>query len=212
MGRGDRVVIFADNCWEAVVGLFGVLKAGGVFCMVNPSTKADKLRFILNDCQAVAVVTLGRLLPAAREAHAGAPSVAAVIVAGESGDLDAPRETPFAEAIASGASPTRFRGIECDLAMLVYTSGSTGFPKGVMMTHQNVVAAATSITTYLENTDDDIILNVLPISFDYGLYQILMAAKVGATLVLEKSFAFPQLDFRSDPRRSASPAFPSCRR
>jgi long-chain acyl-CoA synthetase len=79
--------------------------------------------------------------------------------------------------------------------MLVYTSGSTGFPKGVMMTHQNVVAAATSITTYLENTPDDIILNVLPISFDYGLYQVLMAAKVGATLVLEKSFAFPQAIF-----------------
>jgi acyl-CoA synthetase (AMP-forming)/AMP-acid ligase II len=61
-----------------------------------------------------------------------------------------------------------------------------------MMTHQNVVAAATSITTYLENTSDDIILNVLPIAFDYGLYQVLMAFKVGATLVLEKSFAFPQ--------------------
>src|SRR5205823_3675582 len=75
------------------------------------------------------------------------------------------------------------------------TSGSTGFPKGVMMTHQNVVAAAISITTYLENRPDDIILNVLPISFDYGLYQVLMAAKVGATLVLEKSFAFPQKIF-----------------
>jgi acyl-CoA synthetase (AMP-forming)/AMP-acid ligase II len=64
-----------------------------------------------------------------------------------------------------------------------------------MMTHQNVVAAATSITTYLENLPDDIILNVLPISFDYGLYQVLMAVKVGATLVLEKSFAFPQAIF-----------------
>jgi long-chain acyl-CoA synthetase len=58
-----------------------------------------------------------------------------------------------------------------------------------------VVAAATSITTYLENTADDVILNVLPISFDYGLYQVLMAAKVGATLVLEQSFAFPQAIF-----------------
>ena len=86
-------------------------------------------------------------------------------------------------------------GIDIDLCMLVYTSGSTGFPKGVMMTHSNVVAAATSITTYLENTADDIILNVLPISFDYGLYQVLMAMKAGATLVLEKSFAFPQAIF-----------------
>jgi long-chain acyl-CoA synthetase len=83
-------------------------------------------------------------------------------------------------------------GINLDLAMLIYTSGSTGFPKGVMMTHQNIDAAATSITTYLENTSDDVIMAVLPISFDYGLYQVLMAVKLGATLVLEKSFAFPQ--------------------
>jgi len=195
VARGDRVVIFADNCWEAVVGLFAAMKAGGVFCMVNPSTKTDKLRFILNDCKPAAVITLDRLLPAAREAMTALPFIKTVFVAGESRALNAPGELRFVEAVASGASPTRFPGIECDLSMLVYTSGSTGFPKGVMMTHQNVVAAATSITAYLENTADDIILDVLPISFDYGLYQILMAAKVGATVVLEKSFAYPQLAF-----------------
>jgi long-chain acyl-CoA synthetase len=194
VARGDRVVIFTDNCWQAVVGLFGVLKAGGVFCMVNPSTKADKLGFIIEDCSPAAVIALDRLLPVARQAAADAPSVRTIIVAGVREKLR-PGELAFAEAIAAGAGPRRFRGIECDLAMLVYTSGSTGFPKGVMMTHQNVVAAAASITTYLENTQDDVILNVLPISFDYGLYQVLMAAKVGATLVLEKSFAFPQLAF-----------------
>jgi acyl-CoA synthetase (AMP-forming)/AMP-acid ligase II len=75
--------------------------------------------------------------------------------------------------------------------MIVYTSGSTGFPKGVMMTHQNVVSAATSITTYLESAADDVVLSVLPLAFDYGLYQALMCAKVGATLVLEKSFTYP---------------------
>ncbi len=79
--------------------------------------------------------------------------------------------------------------------MIIYTSGSTGFPKGVMMTHRNIEAAATSITTYLENTADDVILSALPISFDYGLYQVLMAMKLGATLVLEKSFVFPQVVF-----------------
>jgi acyl-CoA synthetase (AMP-forming)/AMP-acid ligase II len=98
----------------------------------------------------------------------------------------------FEAALAAELPAPRAPGIDLDLAMLVYTSGSTGFPKGVMMTHRNVVAAATSITTYLENTPDDVILNVLPISFDYGLYQVLMAAQVGATLVLEQSFAFPQ--------------------
>jgi acyl-CoA synthetase (AMP-forming)/AMP-acid ligase II len=66
-----------------------------------------------------------------------------------------------------------------------------------MMTHRNIDAAAKSITTYLQNTADDVILNALPISFDYGLYQVLMAMRLGATLVLEKSFVFPQAVFET---------------
>jgi acyl-CoA synthetase (AMP-forming)/AMP-acid ligase II len=81
--------------------------------------------------------------------------------------------------------------IDIDLASIIYTSGSTGEPKGVMMSHLNMTSAADSIITYLKNTEDDIILNVLPLSFDYGLYQILMASKFGGTVVLEKSYAFP---------------------
>ena len=192
VGRGDRVVIFTDNCWEAVVGLFGTLKAAGVFCIVSSSTKADKLGGILNDCRPVAMITLARLLPVAREAMSHAPSISTVIVAGMGDELDAPRELSFADALAFDGPQPSFPGIECDLAMLVYTSGSTGVPKGVMMAHQNIVATATSITTYLENTENDVILNVLPISFGYGLYQIFTAVKLGATVVLEKSFAFPQ--------------------
>jgi acyl-CoA synthetase (AMP-forming)/AMP-acid ligase II len=60
-----------------------------------------------------------------------------------------------------------------------------------MLSHLNMVSAADSITTYLENTPDDVIINVLPLAFDYGLYQVLMGFKIGGTVVLEKSFAFP---------------------
>jgi acyl-CoA synthetase (AMP-forming)/AMP-acid ligase II len=81
--------------------------------------------------------------------------------------------------------------VDVDLAALIYTSGSTGDPKGVAVSHLNVVSAATSITQYLRNVEDDVIINVLPMSFDYGLYQLLMSVKLGATLVLEKSFAYP---------------------
>ena len=193
IARGDRVVLFLDNSAEAVVSVFAVLKAGAVFSPVNPSTKADKLAYILNNCRARGLITQQKIAAVAADAVEGAPSVALTIVAdGEVAPqgfvhwndvLTAPKF-----ALLAGAS-----GIDIDLAMLIYTSGSTGFPKGVMMTHQNVIAAATSITTYLENTHDDIILNVLPVAFDYGLYQVLMAVKVGATLVLEKSFAFPQV-------------------
>ncbi|MGV8841118.1 MAG: class I adenylate-forming enzyme family protein [Bauldia sp.] len=187
--RGDRVVVFMDNCWEAVVAVFATLKAGCVFSPINPTTKADKLAYVINDCRAVAVVTQDRLAPIAAAAIAQAPSVAFAVATGDV-DVGAVPTARFAASIAGAPAPAT-RGISIDLAMLVYTSGSTGQPKGVMMTHQNIVAAATSITTYLGNTPDDIILNVLPISFDYGLYQVLMAAKIGATLVLEKSFAFP---------------------
>jgi amino acid adenylation domain-containing protein len=176
--RGDRVVVFLQNSPEAVISVFGTLMAGGVFSVVNPSTKADKLAYILNNCTAKALITEPRLAAVAAEAKNEAPAVAALL------------STPFAFADAPAPG---FAGIDLDVAMIVYTSGSTGFPKGVTMTHANIVAAATSITTYLESSADDIVLSVLPLAFDYGLYQALMCAKVGATLVLEKSFAFPQV-------------------
>ena len=189
--RHERVVIFMDNCWEAVVAIYAVLKAGAVVSPVNPSTKADKLAYILNNSGATAIFTLARLTKTADRALEQASSVRLRIAAGDGAENAG--YTSFGSVLSAGADhETPYAGIVIDLAMLVYTSGSTGFPKGVMMTHQNVVAAAGSITTYLENTADDVILNVLPISFDYGLYQILMAFQVGATLVLEKSFAFPQ--------------------
>lgn len=194
VARGDRVVVFMDNRWEAVVAIFAVLKAGAVFSPINPSTKADKLAYLLNNCRAAALITLGSLVAVARDAMAVAPSVRLAVVAGAAGQPALAGGMRFEDALAEpGAAPSPdAAGIELDLAMLIYTSGSTGFPKGVMMTHRNIVAAASSITTYLENTPEDIILNVLPISFDYGLYQVLMAMRIGATLVLEKSFAFPQ--------------------
>ncbi|MHC4570406.1 MAG: class I adenylate-forming enzyme family protein, partial [Planctomycetota bacterium] len=82
------------------------------------------------------------------------------------------------------------RCIDVDLATLIYTSGSTGEPKGVMSTHHNMISAARSIVQYVGNVEDDIILDVLPLSFDYGLYQVIMAFMFGGTIVLEKSFLY----------------------
>lgn len=180
IARGDRVVVLLENSPETVIAIFAVLQAGAVFSVVNPGTKLDKLAYILNNCSARALVSEPRLLPVASEAARSAPSVAFTLV------------TPFDEILEERTvDPPAQPGIDLDLAMIVYTSGSTGFPKGVMMTHQNVVAAATAITTYLESSPQDIVLSVLPLAFDYGLYQALMCVKVGATLVLEKSFTYP---------------------
>ncbi len=86
-----------------------------------------------------------------------------------------------------------FKNTEQDLAMLMHTSGSTGIPKGVMLSHRNVLAAVDSISHYLSLESSDIILSVLPLHFDYGLYQMLLCFSLGATLVLEKNFLFPNI-------------------
>src|SRR6185369_9708530 len=176
------------------VAVFAILKAGAVFSPVNPSTKSDKLGFILENCRAAGVITQARLAGTTGAAVARSEWVKLVVLAGGGTAPAAAGCLSFEDAIAttSGDAPA-LPGIALDLAMIIYTSGSTGFPKGVMMTHANIVAAATSITTYLESREDDVILGVLPLSFDYGLYQVLMAMKVGATLVVEKSFTFPQM-------------------
>lgn len=195
--RGDRVAIFLDNSVEAVVSVFAVLKAGAVFMPVNPTTKTDKLTYILNNSRAKALIGLGRKLGALGEVWEHTSHLAVVIGVGsapaEPGDGHKRFES-YEERIAEWArrsTPPAKRCIDIDLASLIYTSGSTGNPKGVMLTHLNMVSAATSITTYLEMRESDVVVNVLPVSFDYGLYQVLMTFKVGGTLILEKSFAYP---------------------
>lgn len=193
--NGDRCVVFLENRVETAVGIFGTLRAGGIFSVVNPTTKTDKLAFVLNNCEAAVVFTQASLAPVALAAAAQAPSVRRVVVVDEPvAPLDGAHVAydAFLSSATAGAAARGPAGLDIDLAMLVYTSGSTGNPKGVMMTHKNIEHAATSITTYLQSTPDDVVLSVLPLSFDYGLYQLLMCVKMGATLVLEKSFAFPQ--------------------
>lgn len=192
--RGDRVLVFMDNRWEAVVSIFAALKVGAVFSPINASTKADKLGYIIDNCQAAAVLTTARLMPVVAQASTE-KSLFVVSTAAANGHVP-DGAVSFQTCLEHDRRSVAHHGIDCDLAMLIYTSGSTGRPKGVMMTHRNIDAAAASIATYLRNTPDDVILNVLPLAFDYGLYQLLMTVRLGATLVLEKSFAFPQAIFQ----------------
>src|SRR5262245_46197702 len=190
MQRGDRVVVFTDNSLPGVLSVFGALLAGGVFVVVNPQTKADKLAYILNDSEAALLVTEGSIARIAAEAKAEAPLLKATICAS---CPDGVGETAqFEDLVSSGAQSPRDTGvIAVDLAALIYTSGSTGLPKGVMMTHQSMLFTAGSVSEYLRLECEHRILNVLPLAFDYGLYQLLMSVHVSATLVLERSFVFP---------------------
>ena len=189
--RGDRVAVFLENGVAAAVGIYGALLAGAVFIVVNPQTKAPKLAYVLADAGVSAIVTEGRLARVVAVASADVPSLQTVV---QAGDIQAAvadvlaLDTVLAE---TPPEPLPTSVIPLDLAALVYTSGSTGNPKGVMLSHQNMVFAQGSLSQYLRLGDDERILNLLPLAFDYGLYQALMAAHLGATLVLERSFAFP---------------------
>lgn len=211
--RGDRVALFLPNCVELVVGIFGILKAGGVFVVVNSMTKYGKLAYILNNCQTTALITSGRNAGMMARLAQDVASLRTIVVTSP-----APAKAPVQgcvtyDAIQEGYPPDRLphKNIDLDLACLVYTSGTTGEPKGVMSDHGNVAFAAGSIIEYLENVEDDVVINVLPLSFDYGLYQLLMSFKFGGTLVLEKGFMFPSavLQHMQEERVTGFPGVPT---
>jgi amino acid adenylation domain-containing protein len=177
--RGDRVLIFADNSAETVIAFWAALKADAVASIVNPLTKPEKLRYLLADCRPAALVSEERLRGVFDEPARACPSLRLVVT----GSVDA----------GERAAPPPRRAIDIDLAAIIYTSGSTGEPKGVMLTHRNMLIAAASISALLELRRDDVILSALPLAFNYGLYQMIMAFRAGARLVLERSFAFPAL-------------------
>ena len=197
--RGERVVVYLPNSIPLVLAIFAILKADGVFVVVNATMKKDKLAYILNNCRASALIMDGRKGSLTDYLVEAVPCLKFCILTG-----------PDRENLAGGASsapPARLAfdqiqekypstrparvNIDLDLACLIYTSGSTGDPKGVMSDHSNMVFAANSIISYIGNVEEDIVIDVLPLSFDYGLYQLLMVFKFGGTLVLERSFAYP---------------------
>jgi amino acid adenylation domain-containing protein len=189
--RGDRVAVFMENSAELVVSVFGILKAGAAFVIINPTTKPKKLAYILADCGVRVLIAQSRLARVARPALTEVESVQTVVWAGtpvpEANEgqplgslLDGPPRSPAAAGL-----------IDHDLCTIIYTSGSTGNPKGVMLTHRNMTNTAWAISTYLGNVPDDVVICVLPLSFDYGLYQVITGARVGFTVLLERSFAYP---------------------
>ena len=196
INRGDRVVIFADNTVETVISFWAVLKANAVVSIVNPLTKSDKLRYLLEDCRPAALITDAHIYSVFAEPARVSQHLRCIIVSGTLDDArlaTLPKAQRLDDAIAGGnpTTPPARTCIDIDLAAIIYTSGSTGDPKGVMLTHRNILTACTSIASYLELQEDEVILGVLPLAFDYGLYQMIMAFRTGARLVLERSFTFP---------------------
>jgi len=181
VAKGDRVGIYLDKNWQSVVAMLGVSRAGAAFVNINAALKAAQVGYIANDCDI-------RVLIAGSEKLASLPAdaVPTTFHVGTR-PTDSPDWRNFDDVVATHGGDGPRRLIETDLATILYTSGSTGMPKGVAFSQRNLVVGAEIVSSYLENTPDDRILSVLPFSFDYGLNQLTTAIRVGATLVLQRS-------------------------
>ena len=187
--RGDRIVIFLENSPDAVVSIFGTLMAGGCIVVVNPTTPAERLGHLIDDCAASFVIAPSQRLEILTTALRSCSNPPTTLLTGI--DKQDDRRVSFDRVIASGDAAPSVGLIDMDLAALIYTSGSTGKQKGVTLTHKNIDVVTDAVAEYLENSDEDIILCVLQLSFGYGLLQLLVTFRTCATLVLEKGYTFP---------------------
>lgn len=173
VGKGDRVGIFLRRSIDAAAALFGTWFAGAVAVVVNETLRTRQVQHILEHSEASCVIADDRQLRSVRELPCPVLNV------------DRTEDAAEADAVISP--------IGADLAALIYTSGSTGLPKGVMLSHDNLRSGTEIVSGYLELTARDVILSLLPFSFDYGLNQLLTACHAGGTLVIQRSLFPPDI-------------------
>lgn len=188
LARGDRVAIYLEKRVELVVAMFATSAAGGVFVPINHVLKSAQVDHIVRDSGARFLVTSSDRLAQLAEVLADGPVDQVVVVgAGEASEQPEAAEYRVAALRGPDGEAPGLRtpaAIDIDPAAILYTSGSTGKPKGVVLSHRNLIVGAESVSSYLGNTGDDVILSVLPLSFDAGLSQVTTAFAVGAHCVL----------------------------
>ena len=191
VGRGDRVVIALENGAEFIAAYIGTMKAGAVAVPLAPGPRNDRFAHAIADCEPRLCVIDDQTARASLPALAG---VTAILVAKGRADLPDSRFTSIDEALstASDRAPA-VRCIDLDLAAIIYTSGSTGDPRGVMLTHRNFIANARSIVRYLRLTAADRVMCVLPFNYVYGLSLLHTHVAVGASMVVDNRFTFPNI-------------------
>jgi acyl-CoA synthetase (AMP-forming)/AMP-acid ligase II len=188
---GDRVVLYLGNGYEAVVGIFGTLMAGGCIVPVGAVTPIERVAHVVHHSDAQVVLAPGARSAEIRSALTKSGRLPQLIWTDSSNCLTG--EFLFSDVTRSEGAriDDTIAFIDLDLAAIIYTSGSSGEPKGVTHTHRSIDTGVESIIGYLQNSADDVILSVLQLNFSYGLLQLLATFRTGATLVLERGFGYP---------------------
>ncbi|MBM4130367.1 acyl--CoA ligase [bacterium] len=193
--RGDRVALLLENSPQYVAAFFGILRAGACCVALNHANGAGTQRDLLRDSGAVALWSRDRQVPEPARFTAECPDLRLVVLDG-AGAAPAPiggasflrASAALATAPASGAGEA---GPD-DLALILYTSGSTGAPRGVMLSHANLVANTRQILDYLRLGADDSVGCVLPFHYSFGNSLLLTHVHCGGRVVIDNRFAFPQ--------------------
>jgi len=191
---GDRVVLFLENSLEYVVSYYAVLKAGAVVVPLNSDAKAESLDSVLRDLRPRAVIANSKSEKVLLEAASDCLPIPLVVIKGPSQAWGARscRVFDWEEIVQKGEVVDPGGALAPSaLASIIYTSGSTGKPKGVMLSHRNIVSNTDSIVRYLNLSDADIQMVVLPFFYVMGKSLLNTHFAVGGTVVVNNNFAYP---------------------
>ncbi len=195
---GDRVAILIDDPSEYVIAYFSILMAGGVVVALNTQTSSRTLKYIFNDCRISIVLTHIKFIKYIRECADEVPDLRLLALLGYK--KDAVQNLQFTCADLKEAQNFSFQNSmadhafsDSDISQIIYTSGTTSKPKGVMLRHSNLTANSRSITEYLKLGPDERHMVVLPFFYSFGNSVLLTHFAVGATLVVHQSFLYPKV-------------------
>jgi amino acid adenylation domain-containing protein len=189
VGPGCRVGLYLDKSADAVTAIHGVLKAGAAYVPLDPLSPTARLALILDDCAVTCLVSSSDKTSSWGELiRVAAPPQALFVIDGDPSDPDPRAGLPpvFTRAAmdAASTSPPRARNGPDDLAYILYTSGSTGNPKGVMLSHTNALAFVDWARRIFSVSPADRLSSHAPFHFDLSVFDLFAASTSGAAVVL----------------------------